>query len=182
MKFVTKSALAALLMSAIVPAAAYAQENRLSLSFTPAVASASGDTELALAGTIGYRFTDHFSFEGDVTWIDAAAGGFRNRDFNIDGRVTATTSINTILQDVGRNFGGRNRLPGLNVTNIGAIPINFPTSTRLAGSTDGQTWIGTMGVRYEPTVQTARFRPYVSGGLGLNVTDEQFSIAATSFR
>ena len=37
-----------------------------------------------------------------------------------------------------------------------------------------------MGVRYEPTTQTARFRPYVSGGLGVNFTDQTFSLAATS--
>ena len=34
--------------------------------------------------------------------------------------------------------------------------------------------IGTLGVRYEPAVQTARFRPYVSGGLGFNHTEQEF--------
>ena len=36
--------------------------------------------------------------------------------------------------------------------------------------------IGTLGVRYEPAVQTARFRPYVSGGLGLNHTEQEFTL------
>ena len=37
--------------------------------------------------------------------------------------------------------------------------------------------IGTLGVRYEPTVQTARFSPYVSGGLGLNHTEQEFIVS-----
>ena len=37
--------------------------------------------------------------------------------------------------------------------------------------------IGTLGVRYEPTVQTARFRPYVSGGLGLNHTEQELRVS-----
>jgi len=40
--------------------------------------------------------------------------------------------------------------------------------------------IGTLGLRYEPTVQTARFRPYVSGGLGLNHTEQELNIRIAS--
>jgi opacity protein-like surface antigen len=31
-----------------------------------------------------------------------------------------------------------------------------------------------MGLRYDLPVQTARFRPYVSGGLGINNTKQEF--------
>ena len=40
--------------------------------------------------------------------------------------------------------------------------------------------IGTLGLRYEPTVQTARFRPYVSGGLGLNHTEQELNLRIAS--
>jgi opacity protein-like surface antigen len=186
MQFVTKSALAAVLIGLIAPAAAHAQETRLYLSFTPSVASVGGDAELALAGTIGYRFTDHFSFEGDVTWIDAAAGGFRSRVFELDRGALTTTPINTILQNAGSIFGGLDRASGINVgsiTSIGRLlPITVPRFPVLSAETDGQTWIGTMGVRYEPMVQTARFRPYVAAGIGLNYTDQRFILenAATT--
>ena len=35
---------------------------------------------------------------------------------------------------------------------------------------DGSTIVGTLGLRYEFPVQTARFRPYAAGGLGINNT------------
>jgi opacity protein-like surface antigen len=183
MKFVTKSVLAAVLLSLMVPAGARAQESRLAFSFTPAVATISGDAELAVAGTIGYRFTEHLSFEGDVTWIDAAADGFRNRVFELDRRSLGNLPINNILQNVGTLFGDRNRLPGGIVgglTRVGTIPITFPDIGVFSAETEGQTWIGTMGLRYEPMVQTARFRPYVSAGLGMNFTDQRLSILAAS--
>jgi hypothetical protein len=147
------------------------------------VATVAGDAELAVAGTVGYRFTDHFSFEGDVTWIDAAAGGFRSRIFELDPRSLATTPINSMLQNVGSVFGGRSRIPGINIgsiTTIGRFPILPPDLPVFSAETGGQTWIGTMGVRFEPLVQTARFRPYVSAGFGMNFTDQHVSIAAAS--
>ena len=181
MSIVTKTArIAALFALMFVPAVAHAQEeSRISLSFTPAVATASGESELALAGTASYRFTDHFSFEGDVTWVGAPVGGFRGRDLSFD-LPTRTTgaAITTIIQGIG-NIGGRNRgNQGNFPTNIGGITV--PILGPISASSDGYTWIGTMGVRYEPRVQTAKFRPYVSGGLGINHTDERFDLAATS--
>jgi opacity protein-like surface antigen len=162
------------------PAAAHAQNERLSLSFTPGIATLSGDSELALAGSAAYCFSQHFSFEGDVTWIDAAAGGFRDRRFEVDGR-GFTGGLTTLVQRVGGMFGGNNRFRGFAGRNIGTLP-NIPgNAAQLVASIDGQTWIGTMGLRYEPTVQTARFQPYASGGLGFNYTDETFSLGSTAF-
>lgn len=186
MKIVTKSALAALVAATCLPGLASAQDSRLSISVTPAVATSSGDSQLAVAGSVGYRFSSHFTFEGEVTWIDAATGGVRDRNFNFDPRVSAATTVSAVLQNVNAMFGGNtgrnpgnmstpNR-PGLG-TNMAIGPIGG--GTRLSGSTSGDTWIGTMGVRYEPTVQTARFRPYLSGGLGVNHTSQSVSLMGT---
>jgi opacity protein-like surface antigen len=159
------------------PAAAHAQNERLSLSFTPGIATLSGDSELALAGSAAYCFSQHFSFEGDVTWIDAAAGGFRDRRFEVDGRAFTPSGLNTLVQRVGGVFGANNRFRGFNGRNIVNLPVN---TGQLVASIDGQTWIGTMGVRFEPTVQTARFQPYASGGLGFNYTDETIRVGTTT--
>ncbi len=50
------------------------------------------------------------------------------------------------------------------------IPIG---ANRLIAATGGSTIVGTMGVRYDLPVQTERFRPYVSGGLGINNTRQE---------
>jgi opacity protein-like surface antigen len=61
------------------------------------------------------------------------------------------------------------------------VPINIPIDLpQFSAMVDGSTWVGTMGVRYEPTVQTARFRPYVSGGLGINHTEQRYLLEASS--
>jgi opacity protein-like surface antigen len=183
MKMVTKAAIViGAFAAALSSVPANAQDGRLSLSFTPGVATASGDSNLALAGTVDYRFSEHLSFEGDMTWLDdAATGGFSDRNFGTDGGVFGgLTSIRVNGQPIPGQPGtgrGDNRLSNLIDRNFGNIAATIPT---LNASTDGQTWIGTMGVRYEPATQTARFRPYVSGGVGVNFTDQNISIAATS--
>src|SRR6185436_7588106 len=127
MKIVTKSALVVWIGTIILPVAAAAQESRISLAFTPAVVAESGDSQLALAGTADYRFAENFSFEGDLTWIDAAAGGLRDRNFGFDPRVSATgttATVQTVLQNVGALFGGgRNntRIPGFNDRIVGGV-------------------------------------------------------------
>ena len=158
-------------VDASTPAAAQSSEERMTLTFTTAAASSGGETELALAGTAGYRFTDHLSFEGDFTWIDGAAGRGRDRGFALgDGRLT-TRAINDIVSRTTARFGARD-VP--NIRNIPNLPIPVEG---FSASTDGRTLIGTLGVRYEPRVQTARFRPYVSGGLGLNHTEQELRVS-----
>ena len=101
-----------------------------------------------------------------------AASGDRN--FGFDGATLGgITSVRVNGQPIVAQPGngrGDNRLSNLIDRNFGNIAATIPT---LNASTDGQTWIGTMGVRYEPTTQTARFRPYVSGGLGVNFTESE---------
>ena len=92
------------------PALAQAQDQRFRVSFAPAVATVGGDAELALGGTFGYRFSEHFWFEGDLTWIDAAAGGFRDRNFEFDGRVANASDLaDMIRRGAGMFGGGRSR-------------------------------------------------------------------------
>ena len=59
MKFFAKSILLAALCAGVAaaPAAAQAPEQRINVTFTPAFATVGGDTETALSGSVGYRFT-----------------------------------------------------------------------------------------------------------------------------
>ena len=176
MKLFTRSAVTALVLAAIsVPAAAQAQEERITITFTPAFATVGGDTEAAFSGSVGYRFTDHWSFEGDFTWMDAAAGGIRDRRFAFDSRGFTTGTLIDLLP---RGFGPGNdgRQPPISIGNVSPALIRSIGMGDFSASTDGQTMIGTLGVRFEPTVQTARFRPYVSGGIGLNHTEQEFDL------
>jgi opacity protein-like surface antigen len=180
MSNVTKSAPFVVLIAILllVPAAADAQEERLRVSFAPAVATVSGDAELALGGTLGYRFSEHFWFEGDFTWIDAAAGGFRDSVLDFDRGQTTYDAMRQILTRQAVRFGS-GRFPGINFVNLANLPTGSDLG-RLRASIDGQTIIGTMGIRYELPVQTARFRPYLSGGLGINNTDQEFRLEQTA--
>lgn len=180
MGFFTRSTIAALLMAAaVVPAAAQAQEPRITLSFTPAFATVGGDTAAAVSGSLGYRFTDHVSFEGDFTWIDAATGVYG--PFALGTGDFSSGVSNLLPRGVGVGRSGNNaRLPFVSVGNLApAILRTIDTSTFLA-SPDGRTMIGTFGLRYEPTVQTARFRPYVAAGLGLNHTEQDFNLSVAT--
>lgn len=180
MSNVTKSAplLALIAILLLVPALDDAQEQRLRVSFAPAVATVSGDAELALGGTLGYRFSEHFWFEGDFTWIAAAAGGFRDNVLDFDRGQTTYSAMREILTRQGVRFGS-GRFPGSTFVNLTNLPT-LPDLGRLRASIDGQTMIGTMGIRYELPVQTARFRPYLSGGLGINNTDQEFRLEQTA--
>ena len=154
------------------PAAVHAQEQRFRVSFEPGVATVSGDAQLALGGSVGYRFSDHFWFEGDMTWIDAAAGGFRHGDFRFSGNDANALGIANIVQS---------RLPMFGRGHFPVLPsLPMLPNIQLNASTDGSTFIGTMGVRYELPVETARFRPYVAGGIGINDTSQRFTVSATS--
>lgn len=178
MTIVTKAPIAALVACiCLVPSLAQAQDERFRVSFNSAAATVSGDAELALGGTFGYRFSEHFWFEGDFTWIDAAAGGFTDRRLDFDGRMDGMRALTEWMSSRSGRFGtGRFGAPGFS-----NLP-NFPgTVPRLRASTDGQTMIGTIGLRYELPVQTERFRPYLAGGLGINNTEQEFRLDRTAF-
>lgn len=182
MSFVLKAAPIAVLMTLVtaLPALAQAQsqEPRIRVSFAPAVATVSGDAELALGSTVGYRFSEHFWFEGDVTWIDAAAGGVRDYHFDIDGARAGMTGVREMLGRQSARFGSSQHA-GMNFPNLPNLP-NLPELGQLRASVDGRTFVGTIGVRYELPVQTAHFRPYLSGGLGINNTNQEFRIDSSA--
>ena len=163
------SPLVALMTLALfVPAAARAQDQRFRASFAPAATAMSGDAVLALGGTFGYRASKNLWFEGDLTWIDAAAGGLRDRDIRFDGYSTSLASYTSIVRG-GAGRVGRGTFPGLpnfpNFPGLPVLPILPGGIGQLRASTDGSTIVGTMGVRWELPVETARFRPYVAGGI-----------------
>jgi hypothetical protein len=141
---ITKSAPLVALMAVLIfaPTAAQAQDERLRVSFAPAVATVSGTAELALGGSFGYRFSERFWFEGELTWIDAATSGFGGI-FDLDARTIDSFRVVDFVQ--GR-VGGigipvRPGIPGLPTFPISIGPIR--------ATTDGSTTIGTLGVRYE---------------------------------
>jgi opacity protein-like surface antigen len=171
-------ALAAFIL--VAPGLAQAQDERLRVSFAPALTTVGGDAELAFGGTLGYRFAQHFWFDGDFTWIDAASGGFRGRTFEFDARVAnASDLVDLVRRETRRSGAGRAGSFGFpDLPNFPNRPINIG---RLRASSDGSTVIGTLGLRYELPVQTERFRPYVAGGLGINHTDQRFDLDATAF-
>ena len=176
MRFLPHSAMVAALVAVVAstPAAAQSPEDRVTITFTPALATVGGDTELALAATAGYRFTDHLSFEGDFTWVDSAAGGGRDRVFGFGDTQFTPGGIIDIVSRTTARFGAIDSRAFPNIRNIRNIPIPVEG---FSASTDGRTVIGTFGVRYEPTVQTARFRPYLSGGLGINHTEQELRVS-----
>ena len=113
-----------------------------------------------------------------MTWIDAAAGGFEDGRFDLDGLQSGYSSISDALVRSGSLFGSRRR--GNALYRFPGFPTLPDGVTRLAVETDGSTLIGTMGIRYDLPVQTVRFRPYLSGGLGINNTEQEIYIDATS--
>ena len=169
-----KLVLTLMVVLALVPAAVSAQEPRFRVSFSPSVAALGGDAELALSGQAAYRFSEHFWFEGDLTWLDAAAGGLRDRRFPVDFPIAYASDFGELIRRHGGTFG-RN-LTGLPMlSNLSIFPI-LPFYPSFSATADGSTFIATVGVRYELPRQTARFQPYLSGGLGLNNTDQELRI------
>ena len=129
---ITKSApLVALMALAIfAPAAAQAQDERLRVSFAPAVATVSGDAELALGGTFGYRFAERFWFEGELTWIDAGAAGFRDLRLDLDTRTVNASAVVDLVRRGTGGFGG-GTFPGIGIPGRPGIPSlpAFPSAS-----------------------------------------------------
>jgi opacity protein-like surface antigen len=175
MSFVTQWAALSAVVAVIsfVPAVASAQDERLRVSFTPAVAAVGGEAELSLAGSFGYRFSRHFWFEGEFTWIDGAAGGLPNVVFEADGWQSSETAVRSLLSGRGVRFGSRSLAPGF-VSLVDSAA--WPGLGQWRVVLDGRTMIGTLGLRYELPVQTERFRPYLAGGLGINDSEQNIDI------
>ena len=174
--------LALMLCVCVIPSTARAQDERLRVSFAPALATVSGDAELALGGTLGYRVAKNLWFEGELTWIDNSGGELGDRDFPFAVTSASSATIGRVTDLVrggnvrfGRGGGGGfPTIPGLPNFPVGP---GIPVLGQIRASADGSTLIGTMGVRWEFPVETTRFRPYVAGGLGFNNTDRRFRLS-----
>ena len=106
--------------------------------------------------------------KGTSRGLMRAAGGGRDRVFALGDAQAHDGGVNDIVSRTTARFGA---------FDLRNFPTSFPTfpsrSRASAHRPTATTMIGTLGVRYEPAVQTARFRPYVSGGLGLNHTEQE---------
>jgi opacity protein-like surface antigen len=174
---VTKSAalIAWMILSVMAPAVAQAQEQRIRITFAPAAATMSGNAEVALGGSFGYRFSERFWFEGDLTWIDAASGAFGDPRALFDGRERVVTQFTNLPFDTVVPGGPSGTVPSTLTTLLTMPGLIGPLSV----STSGSTLAGTIGLRYDLPVDTGRFRPYVAGGLGLNHTRHHLRIEST---
>jgi opacity protein-like surface antigen len=175
---------ASIVLAVMAPAIAQAQDQRLRMAFAPAAATVSGGAELALGGSFGYRFSERFWFEGDLTWIDAASGAFGDPLAQFNGRDRVVTQFTNpsgpvVVSPVPPGSIGVPTSP----IGPGTFPSALPTVLTVTGpldvSTGGSTTVGTIGIRYDLPVETARFRPYVAGGLGLNHTRQHLRFGGT---
>jgi hypothetical protein len=148
------------------PAFAQSTDDRVRLSFGAGLTAGAIDGEPSIAASAGYRFADHFVFDVEVTLADEAANRFA---FPLGSFGTGV--------DFGRLTGGRN-IPLQNV--VRALPATSIFPIPIEGTDDGSTLLMTAGFRYEFPVHGTRFRPYVSGGMGLARTEERFNIRLAS--
>jgi hypothetical protein len=139
--------LIALTIGLASPAFAQRDDPKVRLTVGGGVTAGAIDGEGALNVSAGYRFSKLFSFDVEVVGIDGGAGDDLVRPFN--------------LSDIGLN------LPGLN-------GFTFPTGTVI--DTEGNTVLSTVGFRFEFPTAEERFRPYVSGGLGMAHTSQDFDV------
>jgi len=162
---------AAMVTAVLLPEAAHAQEPRLRVSFGAAGTAGTLDGEPAIVGSVGYRFAERLSFDGEFTWADGTANRFPDLPF-FDQRAAGTVigRFGPMLGG-GRNRGGALIPPGAGSISIGGQPAGalFLRDARL--EQEGSTSLATIGLRYEFPSQVSRFVPYVSGGLGIARTE-----------
>lgn len=151
------------LVMALSATTAHAQDGRLRVSLGSAVTAGAIDSELALAASVGYRFMDRVSFEVEVTGTGSEER-FGDRRVGAGGFVDSLVARAGNVMTRGAGVLGQPRLA--------AMPISF-------GEREGRTLIATLGFRYELPTQGGRLRPYVSAGLGMARTNDEFTFAVT---
>jgi opacity protein-like surface antigen len=168
---------AATVAAMLVPALAHAQDQRLRVSFGGAATAGALDGQPAIVGSVGYRFAERLSFDGEFTFADGTADRFPDLQF-FDQRVVQTgiTRFGSMLG------GGRNGLGGLLPPGGGFTggqssgALFLPGGTRL--EREGNTSLATVGLRYEFPSQVGRFVPYVTGGLGISRTESSLRLSS----
>lgn len=181
----------ALMLALCLPAAAQAQtqDQRFKIAIGPAATTGSGDANVAVMASIGYRFSDRFSFEVDLTGIDASGRQFSDREFDRSrggfgsagtGRMSASNWADLFGSSSGRQMpggtGSRFGADFLSLAGLGSGGSSMGVGG-LRAITDGQTVIGTVGFRYDLPAQGGRLRPYVGAGLGMVRTENNFEVS-----
>ncbi len=154
----------------LCPAVASAQEQRLRVSFGTAMTAGFVESEWALVAGAGYRFTDHVSFEVDGMTTEGSPR-MQGYPFTFAGGGLGASGIGGIIERRGGFVPGS---PSGRPLDLGVFPIvppgfDFPSTDR-----EGRTTLATVGFRYQFPVQTGRLLPYVSAGVGVSRTSEQF--------
>jgi opacity protein-like surface antigen len=157
---------------------AYAQEQRLRVSFGSATTAGAVDSKMALAGSVGYRFTDRFSFDVEVIGTQSPVDRFTDLPFTFGIAGASGLARFGDLMAGGRGRTGPSRPVGMPI-DFGAfrMPEGFDAAmlSGLRGTTDGRTILATVGFRYELPIQGGRLKPYLNAGLGMARTDEEFT-------
>ena len=177
----TRLALTATAVTAMLaPTLAHAQEPRLRLSFGAGGTAGTLDGKPAVVGSVGYRFAERLSFDGEFTFADGTADRFPDLPF-FDQRAVQTgiARVGSMLGGGGRNGLGSLIPPGAGF--VGGQPAGALFSPRdLRLEQEGSTSLATVGVRYEFASQVMRFIPYVSGGLGIAHTESSLRLSGGS--
>jgi opacity protein-like surface antigen len=173
--------LTVLIAAGFTPTQSFAQDQRLRVSLGTATTAGAIDSELAVAASVGYRFAELFSFEVEITGIDAPADRFSNQSFALGATgMSGAGRFGSILRGA-PGFGGQLGMGGSFIGVPGGF--NLPQGVtsvdvgRFSGSTEGQTLLATLGFRMELPVQGGRLKPYVNAGLGVARTDEEFRLS-----
>jgi opacity protein-like surface antigen len=164
-------------VAAFVSTHAFAQDDpRVRVSFGVGVAAGAISGEPIFGGSVGYKFSKHFSFDVDVVGAGEPAGRFGSRVFDLgDSAGFGSFTMSNLTERV--RGGGFNVLPSvLPILSTSILPGNI----RVAN--EGNTILSTAGFRYFIPALGDRFQPYLSGGLGVSRTEESFSLYSDATR
>lgn len=163
-----------------LPAAA--QDERVRVSFGTAAVTGTRDGNMALNGSIGYRFAERLSFEFDLTATESPVGVFADRRFAIGGISGPIARGGVMMGDRSPRFAGGPVGPGTRFDVAGRFPggpqelfDRRETFTAAAPGIDGRTVLATVGFRYDLPIQGGRLQPYVGGGIGIARTSTELS-------
>ena len=177
MSFVTKPALILAAVAAItfIPSLARAQDDpKVRVTLGAGVTAGSLDAQATGNLSVGYRFSKRFSFDVDVAGADGAADRFSMHALNLGG--VQTTTMASIGNFINGGRGGA-AFPNINIGGIGNIGVG---GGNLSLGNGGSTTMTTVGFRYHIPSSDTRFRPYVGVGVGLSITNENFSVGILS--
>ena len=164
--------LAAVAAFVVTPAFAQADGQNVRVSFGAGVTAGAISGEAMIGGSVGYRFSKHFSFDVEVAGSGEPADRFGSRVFDLGETVGMSVGRVGSLMDRGRG-GVFSFLPNV-ATSI--LP------RELSVESSGNTILSTAGFRYFIPATGDRFQPYVSGGLGVARTEESVRLDTGSLQ